>query len=124
LQLVAQNPRSLVVAVMRTALVRRARGSVSHSSRGTAAAGFITREGETQGLSKRCVALRTVASAYVPSPKSTLIGVFQNLGRAVRANKSLRIAGRFARTPSESVSEDLVSVAYRVPSRADTFVRH
>ena len=124
MQSVAQIPRSLVVAALRTPLVRRARRGISHSPRGTSAAEFIARQGEGQGLSKRCVALRMVASAYVPSPKSTLIGVFQNLGRTVRAKKSLRIAGRFARTPRKSVSEILVSVAYRVPGRAGPFIRH
>lgn len=124
MQSVAQVPKSLVVTALRTALVKRAMRPTSGSPGGTTAAAFIARYGEKHGFSKRCVALRTVASAYVPSPKSTLIGVFQNLGRTVRASKSLRIAGRFARTPSESVSEDLVSVAYRVPSRAGTFIRH
>ena len=134
MQSVARVPRSLGGAALRQASVGCVTGSSSHAPRGTSAAEFIAHfsahKGSRSGFSKRCVQLRSVAYEYVPSPKSTLVCVFLKFRQAVRASKSLRLAGRFASSlrsvtiPSESVANRFVSVAYRVPAVAGPSTRH
>jgi hypothetical protein len=74
---------------------------------GSSASDFAGQPTRSVSLSKRRVgsvkaslALSSVSrppvSAFTPSPKSTLLGVFQKLRRAARENRFKRISGRLA----------------------------
>jgi hypothetical protein len=96
---VQSSPRQ----VLSSRLLRPASVSVTGSS----ALAFAEQPARSMSLSKRSVGCvtgvsalssvpRSLVSVFRPSPKSTLLGVFQKLRRAARANRFGRISERLA----------------------------
>lgn len=93
------------------------------TAKGSKAAEFIAVGPSSWLTSKRCVAspkrsvaLRnpsSVASAFDPSPKSALKGVFLNLRRAARLKVSRRISERLASGSPRGSEREVVKVSPR-----------
>ena len=117
MQSVARVPKSNDVRnVIKFTSLKRTAHAKPQPTRGRTAAEFVKAFFADPGFgkpsfSKRCVELSTVASAYVPSPKNTLLSVFQNLRQAARAKVSMCIAGRLAGPSQSQRSRGVLPVA-------------